>query len=150
MRIDGVDVRSVKLKSLRREVGVLMQDPFIFKGTVMENIRYGRPDATDEECIAAAKQIFADSCIERLPNGYFEELAERGEGLSAGEKQLISFARIVVKNPSVVVLDEFHFFGYGDTHSARIGGAFEGAHQFYRRAQAFHHTQFRPYFVYFQ
>ena len=106
VRIDGVDVRSVKLKSLRREVGVLMQDPFIFKGTVMENIRYGRPDATDEECIAAAKQIFADSCIERLPNGYFEELAERGEGLSAGEKQLISFARIVVKNPSVVVLDE--------------------------------------------
>ncbi|MFQ7034642.1 MAG: ATP-binding cassette domain-containing protein [Candidatus Borkfalkia sp.] len=80
VRIDGVDVRSVKLKSLRREVGVLMQDPFIFKGTVMENIRYGRPDATDEECIAAAKQIFADSCIERLPNGYFEELAERGEG----------------------------------------------------------------------
>ena len=104
--IDGTDVRSVKLKSLRREVGVLMQDPFIFKGTVIENIRYGKPDATDEECIAAAKKIFADTCIERLPNGYYEELAERGEGLSAGEKQLISFARIVVKNPSVVVLDE--------------------------------------------
>ena len=104
--IDGIDVRHIKLKSLRNKVGVLMQDPFIFKGTVMENIRYGRPDATDEECIAAAKATFADSCIERLPHGYQEELAERGEGLSAGEKQLISFARIIVKNPSVIILDE--------------------------------------------
>lgn len=83
-----------------------MQDPFIFKGTVLDNIRYGRPDATDEECIAAAKLIFADQCIERLPHGYHEELAERGEGLSSGEKQLISFARIIVKDPSVVILDE--------------------------------------------
>ena len=104
--IDGTDVRDIKLRSLRKEVGVLMQDPFIFKGTVLENIRYGRPDATDEECIAAAKAIFADKCIERLPGGYNEELAERGEGLSAGEKQLISFARIIVKNPSVIILDE--------------------------------------------
>ncbi len=104
--IDGVDVRDIKLHSLRKEVGVLMQDPFLFKGTVLDNIRYGKPDATDEECIAAAKAIFADKCIERLPNGYNEQLAERGEGLSAGEKQLISFARIVVKDPSVVILDE--------------------------------------------
>lgn len=104
--IDGTDVRDIKLHSLRKEVGVLMQDPFIFKGTVLDNIRYGRPDATDEECIAAAKLIFADQCIERLPHGYHEELAERGEGLSSGEKQLISFARIIVKDPSVVILDE--------------------------------------------
>lgn len=104
--IDGTDVRNVTLKSLRKQVGVLMQDPFIFKGTVLDNIRYGRPDATDEECIAAAKAIFADECIMRLPNGYHEELAERGEGLSAGEKQLISFARIIVKNPAVIILDE--------------------------------------------
>ena len=106
VRIDGEDVRKIRLKSLREKVGVLMQDPFIFKGTVLENIRYGRPDATDEECIAAAKAIFADACIERLPHGYNEMLQERGEGLSAGEKQLISFARIIVKNPSVVILDE--------------------------------------------
>ena len=104
--IDGTDVRNIKLKSLRNKVGVLMQDPFIFKGTVIDNIRYGRPDATDEECIAAAKLIFADKCIERLSHGYYEELAERGEGLSSGEKQLISFARIILKNPSVIILDE--------------------------------------------
>ena len=104
--IDGKDVRNIRLKSLRSKVGVLMQDPYLFKGTIIENIRYGRPDATDEECIAAAKAIFADRCIERLPHGYYEELAERGEGLSSGEKQLISFARIVVKNPAVIILDE--------------------------------------------
>ena len=104
--IDGKDVREIKLHSLRMKVGVLMQDPFIFKGSVLDNIRYGKPEATDEECIAAAKAIFADKCIERLPGGYNEQLAERGEGLSAGEKQLISFARIVLKDPSVVILDE--------------------------------------------
>ena len=104
--IDGQDVREVTLESLRREVGVLMQDPFIFKGTVMENIRYGRPDATDEECIAAAKAIYADRCIDKLKNGYQHVLDERDEGLSAGEKQLISFARIILKNPSVIILDE--------------------------------------------
>ena len=104
--IDDVDVRDVTLHSLRQEVGVLMQDPFIFKGTVIDNIRYGRWDATDEECIAAAKMIFADKFIMKLKDGYQHVLEERGSGLSAGEKQLISFARIVLKNPSVIVLDE--------------------------------------------
>jgi len=104
--IDGKDVRDVTLQSLRKEVGVLMQDPFIFKGTIMENIRYGRPDATDEECMAAAKAIYADRCIDKFEDGYYHKLDERGEGLSAGEKQLISFARIILKNPSVIILDE--------------------------------------------
>ena len=104
--IDGIDVRDASLESLRREVGVLMQEPFIFKGTVMENIRYGRVDASDEECIAAAETIFADRFIKKLPGGYGHVLEERGAGLSAGEKQLLSFARIVLKNPSVVILDE--------------------------------------------
>ena len=104
--IDGKDVRKVTLESLRREVGVLMQEPFIFKGTIMENIRYGRPDATDEECIAAAKMIYADGFINRFHDGYQHTLEERGAGLSAGEKQLLSFARIILKNPSVVILDE--------------------------------------------
>lgn len=106
VKIDGKDVRDVTLDSLRREVGVLMQDPFIFKGSIMENIRYGRPDATDEECIAAAKAIYADRCIDKFKDGYYHELDERGEGLSAGEKQLISFARIILKDPAVIILDE--------------------------------------------
>lgn len=104
--IDGVDVRDASLISLRKEVGVLMQDPFIFKGTVLDNIRYGKWDASDEECIAAAKMIFADKFIQKLKGGYECMLEERGSGLSAGEKQLISFARIVLKNPSVIILDE--------------------------------------------
>ncbi|OPJ66096.1 ABC transporter ATP-binding protein [Clostridium chromiireducens] len=106
VKIDGIDVREVTLDSLRREIGVLMQDPFIFKGTVIDNIRYGRPDATDEECIKAAKTIFADRCIDKMKDGFYQELEERGAGLSAGEKQLISFARIILKNPSVIILDE--------------------------------------------
>ena len=104
--IDGKDVRDVTLASLRKEVGVLMQDPFIFKGSIMENIRYGRPGATDEECMAAAKAIYADKCIEKFKDGYQHMLDERGEGLSSGEKQLISFARIILKNPAVIILDE--------------------------------------------
>lgn len=106
VKIDDKDVRDVTLESLRKEVGVLMQDPFIFKGTVIDNIRYGRPDATDEECIQAAETIYADKCIKKLKNGYYQTLEERGDGLSAGEKQMISFARIILKNPSVVILDE--------------------------------------------
>ena len=104
--VDGADVRDVTLGSLRKEVGVLMQDPFIFKGTIMDNIRYGRWDATDEECIAAAKTIFADKFIMKMPDGYQHLLEERGNELSAGEKQLISFARIILKAPSVIILDE--------------------------------------------
>jgi len=106
VRIDDVDVRDTSLYSLRSEIGVLMQDPFIFKGTVLDNIRYGRWDATDEECREAARMIFADKFIQRLNGGYEHVLEERGSGLSAGERQLISFARIVLKNPSVVILDE--------------------------------------------
>lgn len=104
--IDDVNVKEASLTSLRREVGVLMQEPFIFKGTILENIRYGRADATDEECIAAAKTIFADDFICRLTDGYGHVLEERGLGLSAGERQLLSFARIILKNPSVIILDE--------------------------------------------
>lgn len=104
--IDGLDVKDVTLASLRKEVGVLMQDPFIFKGTILENIRYGRPDATDEECMRAARMIHAEERILQRKDGYYHKLEERGLGLSAGEKQLISFARIVLKNPAMVILDE--------------------------------------------
>ena len=104
--VDGHDVRSLTLHSLRKEIGVLMQEPFIFKGSILDNIRYGTPEATDEECIAAAKAIYCDRVAARFPDGYHAQLGERGEGLSAGEKQLLSFARIVLKNPRIVILDE--------------------------------------------
>lgn len=104
--VDGHDVRDVTLKSLRSGIGVLMQDPFIFKGSILDNIRYARPGATDEECIAAAEKICADRVAARFPEGYHALLGERGEGLSAGEKQLVSFARIILKDPEIIVLDE--------------------------------------------
>ncbi len=104
--IDGTDVRNISLHSLRKEVGVLMQDPFLFKGTILENIRYGRPGATDEECMEAARIIHAEERILQFSGGYNHELEERGQGLSAGEKQLVSFARIILKNPSIIILDE--------------------------------------------
>ena len=104
--VDGVDVRKATLHSLRREIGVLMQEPFIFKGTILDNIRYGNEDATDEACIAAAESIYCGRVAARFPDGYRAMLDERGEGLSAGEKQLISFARIVLKDPKIVILDE--------------------------------------------
>ncbi len=104
--IDGTDVRNISLHSLRKEVGVLMQDPFLFKGTILENIRYGRPDATDEECINAARLIHAEEHILQFKDGYNHQLEERGQGLSAGEKQLVSFARIILKDPSIIILDE--------------------------------------------
>lgn len=106
VKIDGTDVKDVTLHSLRNRVGVLMQDPFIFKGTLIDNIRYGKPEATDEECIEAAKRIYADRVAARYPEGFYAETEEGGEGLSAGEKQLISFARMVLKDPAVVILDE--------------------------------------------
>ncbi len=106
VKIEGIDVRDISLRSLRNEVGVLMQDPFIFKGSIIDNIRYGKWDATDEECIESAKLIHADRFIERFPGGFNHMLEERGAELSAGERQLISFARIVLKNPSIIIMDE--------------------------------------------
>lgn len=106
VKIDGHDIRDVTLKSLRTQVGVMMQDSFIFSGTVLDNIRYSRPGATDEECIAAAKKIYAADFIETLPQKYNTKLEERGAGLSAGQKQLLSFARIVLADPKVLILDE--------------------------------------------
>ena len=104
--VDGHNVKDVTLHSLRKEIGVLMQEPFLFRGSILDNIRYGTPEATDEECMKAAKRIFADRVAARFPEGFSSQLGERGEGLSAGEKQLISFARIVLKNPRIIILDE--------------------------------------------
>ncbi len=106
VKIDGTDVRDFKLKNLRSQIGVMMQDSFVFKGTIMENIRYARPDATDEECIAAAKSVHADEFIEKLPDGYNTVTLENGKGLSTGERQLLSFARVLVTDPKILILDE--------------------------------------------
>ncbi len=104
--IDGHDLQSVTLRSLRRQMGVMQQDTFIFSGTIMDNIRYGRLNATDEECIAAAKAVHADDFIRLMEDGYDTETKERGEGLSAGQKQLISFARTLLSDPRILILDE--------------------------------------------
>lgn len=104
--IDGRDVRDITLKSLRENVGVMMQDTFLFRGTIMDNIRFSRPDATDEECIEAAKQVCAHEFIMTKSEGYNTVISGQGSELSAGEKQLISFARLILGNPKVIILDE--------------------------------------------
>jgi len=106
IRIDGHDVRDLKQGWLRRQMGVVLQDTFLFSETVMENIRYGRLDATDEECAAAAHLANADQFIERLPQGYQTPLSERASNLSEGQRQLLSIARAALADPAILILDE--------------------------------------------
>ena len=104
--IDGTDIKDIALDSLRSRLGVMTQDNFLFTGTIRENIRYGRLDATDEEVEAAAKAVNAHDFIMKLEKGYDTELSERGTGLSAGQRQLIAFARTMVSDPRILILDE--------------------------------------------
>lgn len=104
--IDGYDIRQVTLASLRKQMGVMTQDSFLFTGTVRENICYGRPEATDEEMIAAAKAVHAHDFIMKMENGYDTEISERGAKLSIGQRQLLAFARTMVSDPRILILDE--------------------------------------------
>ena len=106
IRYDGININKIKKGDLRRSLGIVLQDVNLFTGTVMDNIRYGKLDATDEECIAAAKLAGADDFITRLPEGYETELTNNGANLSQGQRQLISIARAAVADPPVMILDE--------------------------------------------
>jgi ATP-binding cassette subfamily B multidrug efflux pump len=106
VRIDGINVSDVTTESLRSQIGIVLQDTFLFSASVMDNIRFGRPDATDEEVKAAAKLAYADTFIERLPEKYNTVLGERGSGLSQGQRQLLSIARAALSDPKILILDE--------------------------------------------
>ena len=106
IRIDGMDIRKMKQAELRSQIGIVQQDVYLFAGTVMENIRYGKPDATDEEVILAAKRANAHDFIMSFPNGYNTDIGQRGVKLSGGQKQRLSIARVFLKNPPILIFDE--------------------------------------------
>ncbi len=104
--VDGFDVKKVSIESLRAQMGIMTQDNFLFSGTIGDNIRYGKLDASEDEIIRAAKAVNAHDFIMKLEKGYDTELSERGGGLSAGQKQLLAFARTMVSDPKILILDE--------------------------------------------
>jgi len=106
VQIDGIDVRDVTRASLRSQMGIVLQDTFLFSGAILDNIRYGNLDASDEDVIAAAKLANADAFITRLPDGYQTELSEQGRNLSQGQRQLMAITRAILANPRLLILDE--------------------------------------------
>lgn len=118
IQIDGFDVRDVTLSSLRRQVAVVLQEPFLFSGSIKDNLRYGRPDATDSEIEAVCRRLGIDDFIRRFPMGYGTEVEERGSKLSSGQRQLVSFARALISQPAILILDEAT--ASIDTHTERL------------------------------
>ena len=116
--LDGYSIQDVTLQSLRSQMGIMTQDNFLFSGTIRDNIRYGRLDATDEEIEEAAKAVNAHEFIMELENGYETEISERGSRLSIGQRQLLAFARTMVSNPRILILDEAT--SSIDTHTERL------------------------------
>ena len=106
VKIDDIHIKDLSIQELRSQISVVLQDTFIFSGTIIDNIRFGRPEASDEDVIVAAKAVGADDFIKNLSNGYFTEVEERGNILSVGERQLISFARALLADPRIIILDE--------------------------------------------
>jgi ATP-binding cassette, subfamily B, multidrug efflux pump len=106
IRYDGIDINKIKKHDLRRSLGIVLQDPHLFTGTVADNIRYGKLDATDEEVVKAAKLVNADGFIRHLPNGYNTVITGDGRNLSQGQKQLLTIARAAIADPPVLILDE--------------------------------------------
>ena len=104
--VDGADIRSVRVADYRRNIGLVLQEPFLFFGTIAENIAYGKPDATRDEIVAAARAAHAHEFILRLPHGYDSLVGERGQALSGGERQRISIARALLIDPRILILDE--------------------------------------------
>jgi ABC-type multidrug transport system fused ATPase/permease subunit len=104
--VDGHDLRDVQVASLRRHVAVVLQDTFLFNASVRDNLRYGKPDATEEEMVAAAEAAYAHEFITQLPEGYDTEIGERGVKLSGGQKQRLSLARAILTDPRILILDE--------------------------------------------
>jgi ATP-binding cassette subfamily B protein len=106
IKIDGMDIRDVQKAPLRRQLGIVLQDTFLFSDTVMENIRYGRLDASDQEVVEAAQMADADHFIRQLPQGYQTNLSERAGNLSQGQRQMLSIARAILSDPGILILDE--------------------------------------------
>jgi len=104
--IDGTDIRKIKLADLRNQIGIVQQDVYLFGGSIMENIRYGKPHATDEEVVMAAKLAGAHDFIITLASGYYTDIGQRGIKLSGGQKQRLSIARVFLKNPPILIFDE--------------------------------------------
>ena len=106
IKIDGMDIRKMKQADLRSQIGIVQQDVYLFAGNILDNIRYGKPDATDEEVILAAKRANAHDFIMSFPDGYQSDIGQRGVKLSGGQKQRLSIARVFLKNPPILIFDE--------------------------------------------